>query len=112
MKYYKKLIGERIYLSPVSIEDAEKYVEWFSDFKMTDKSGTQRLLLNSVSGAIIGHPNKGRVHITDAGITIYDTNNKTRSVINTSGLDVKDTDGSTSVALFAASSNFFLNSSL
>ena len=36
MKYFKKLIGERIYLSPVSIEDAEKYVEWFCDFKMTD----------------------------------------------------------------------------
>ena len=36
MKYYKKLVGERIYLSPMSIEDAEKYVEWFSDFKMTD----------------------------------------------------------------------------
>lgn len=27
MKYYKKIIGERIYLSPVSVEDAEKYVE-------------------------------------------------------------------------------------
>lgn len=25
MKYYKKLIGERIYLFPVSVEDAEKY---------------------------------------------------------------------------------------
>ena len=36
MRYYKKLVGERIYLSPVNIEDAEKYVEWFSDFKMTD----------------------------------------------------------------------------
>ena len=39
MKYYKKLIGERIYLSPVSIEDAEKYVEWFSDFKTADGIG-------------------------------------------------------------------------
>ena len=39
MKYYKKLIGERIYLSPVSIEDAEKYVEWFCDFKTTDGIG-------------------------------------------------------------------------
>ena len=29
MKYFKKLIGERIYLSPLNIEDAEKYVEWF-----------------------------------------------------------------------------------
>ena len=39
MKYYKKLIGERIYLSPVSMEDAEKYVEWFCDFKTTDGIG-------------------------------------------------------------------------
>lgn len=39
MKYYKKLIGERIYLSPTNIEDAEKYVEWFSDFKTTDGIG-------------------------------------------------------------------------
>ena len=39
MKYYKKLIGERIYLSPMNAEDAEKYVEWFCDFKMTDGIG-------------------------------------------------------------------------
>ena len=39
MKYYKKLVGERIYLSPMCIEDAEKYVEWFCDFKTTDGIG-------------------------------------------------------------------------
>lgn len=42
MKYFKKLIGERIYLSPRSVEDAEKYTEWFNDFEITDytrKSG-------------------------------------------------------------------------
>lgn len=39
MKYYKKLVGERIYLSPMNMEDAEKYVEWFCDFKMTDGIG-------------------------------------------------------------------------
>ena len=39
MKYFKKLIGERIYLSPMNAEDAEKYVEWFCDFKMTDGIG-------------------------------------------------------------------------
>lgn len=39
MKYFKKLIGERLYLSPLNIEDAEKYVEWFCDFKMTDGIG-------------------------------------------------------------------------
>lgn len=26
--YFKKLVGERIYLSPKSIEDVEKYTEW------------------------------------------------------------------------------------
>ena len=36
MKYFKKLIGERIYLSPLCIEDAEKFVEWFCNFSMTD----------------------------------------------------------------------------
>ena len=42
MSYYKKIVGDRIYLSPMCIEDAEKYVEWFCDFKTTDgirKSG-------------------------------------------------------------------------
>ena len=37
MKYLKKTVGDRIYLSPICIEDAEKYVEWLSDFKTTEK---------------------------------------------------------------------------
>ena len=45
MKYYKKLVGERIYLSPISIEDAEKYVEWLSDFKVTDGLGRSSNLM-------------------------------------------------------------------
>ena len=46
MKYFKKLVGERIYLSPMCIDDAEKYVEWFSDFKMTDGVGSSSRLMN------------------------------------------------------------------
>lgn len=34
--YYKKIEGERIYLSPMCIEDAPKYVKWMNDFKVTD----------------------------------------------------------------------------
>lgn len=45
MKYFKKLIGERIYLSPISIEDAEKYVEWLSDFRTSDGTGKSANLL-------------------------------------------------------------------
>ena len=39
MKYFKKLIGERVYLSPVNIEDAEKYTKWLNDFNITDYTG-------------------------------------------------------------------------
>ena len=45
MKYFKKLIGERIYLSPISIEDAEKYVEWLNDFDTTDYIGRSHLTI-------------------------------------------------------------------
>lgn len=46
MKYFKKLIGEKIYLSPLCVEDAEKYIEWFCDFFMTDGLGSSSKLMN------------------------------------------------------------------
>lgn len=39
MKYFKKLVGERVYLSPRSLEDVEKYTEWMNDFRITDYTG-------------------------------------------------------------------------
>lgn len=40
MKYYKKLVGSRIYLSPMNVEDAETYVKWLNDLNVTDGLGT------------------------------------------------------------------------
>lgn len=40
MKYYKKLVGQHIYLSPMNIEDAETYVKWLNDFSVTDGLGS------------------------------------------------------------------------
>lgn len=37
--YFKKLVGEHIYLSPVSLEGAEKYTKWLNDFETTDYIG-------------------------------------------------------------------------
>lgn len=45
MKYLKKLIGDRIYLSPRSTEDAEKFTEWLNDFETTDYTGRSSGLL-------------------------------------------------------------------
>lgn len=39
MKYFKKLIGDRIYLSPRTSEDAEIFTEWLNDFETTDYIG-------------------------------------------------------------------------
>lgn len=35
MSYYKKIEGERVYLSPINIEDAAKYTEWLNDLEIT-----------------------------------------------------------------------------
>jgi RimJ/RimL family protein N-acetyltransferase len=35
MKYFPKIVGERIYLSPISLEDAERYAAWLNDFSVT-----------------------------------------------------------------------------
>ncbi len=41
MSYFKKLVGDRIYLSPkgVSDEEIEKFTEWMNDFEVTDYTG-------------------------------------------------------------------------
>ena len=35
LKYFKKIAGERIYLSPINVEDVEKYTEWMNDIDVT-----------------------------------------------------------------------------
>ncbi len=41
MKYFKKIIGDRIYLSPKSVfdDDIERYTKWMNDFEVTDYIG-------------------------------------------------------------------------
>lgn len=34
MKYFRKLSGEKCYLSPISLDDAEKYTEWINDLEI------------------------------------------------------------------------------
>ena len=35
MKYFKKLIGEKCYLSPINIDDASQYAEWLNDLEVS-----------------------------------------------------------------------------
>ena len=34
MKYFKKIVGERLYLSPINSEDLETYVKWMNDIEV------------------------------------------------------------------------------
>ena len=49
MKYFKKLVGERIYLSPRNAEDVEQFTEWMNDFEVTDYIGRTSQMI-SLSG--------------------------------------------------------------
>lgn len=33
MKYYKKIIGERLYLSPINTDEVDTYLKWMNEDK-------------------------------------------------------------------------------
>ncbi len=49
MKYYKKLVGRKVYLSPMCLEDAETYTKWLNDLSVTENLGMSSLMI-SLSG--------------------------------------------------------------
>ena len=67
MKYFRKLVGEKCYLSPISLEDAERYTEWVNDMEIgqvvlfstaifdleKERETLQKLMKESVSFAIV-----------------------------------------------------------
>ena len=46
MKYFKKIPGERIYLSPLSLEDVEKCTNWLNDRAVTEGLGDSHMVIN------------------------------------------------------------------
>jgi RimJ/RimL family protein N-acetyltransferase len=48
MTYYKKLVGEKCYLSPCSAEDAEKWTEWDNDLEVAIPLGEESYTLYSL----------------------------------------------------------------
>lgn len=35
MKYHKKIVGEKVYLSPISVDDTEAFLKWINDEEVT-----------------------------------------------------------------------------
>lgn len=51
MPHYKKLVGEKCYLSPCSLEDAEKWAAWFNDLEITLPLGDEAYIPFSLPNA-------------------------------------------------------------
>ena len=39
MRYFKKLVGKKCYLSPMNVEDAEQFTEWMNDLEVITHLG-------------------------------------------------------------------------
>ena len=50
MPTYRMLIGEKCYLSPCRLEDAERWAEWFNDLEVTIPLGDEAYTPTSVEG--------------------------------------------------------------
>ena len=46
MKYFQKLVGKDVYLSPMNVEDAPTYTRWMNDFQVTDGIGASRRIMS------------------------------------------------------------------
>jgi RimJ/RimL family protein N-acetyltransferase len=50
MPTYKKIAGEKCYLSPCCMEDAERWAEWFNDLEVTIPLGDEAYTPTSLEG--------------------------------------------------------------
>jgi len=46
MKYFEKITGDRLFLSPVNIEDKEIYTKWMNDKSVTENLGNYSRMIN------------------------------------------------------------------
>ncbi len=67
MTHYKKLIGKKCYLSPCSMEDAEKWTEWDNDLEVAIPLGDEAYTLYSLDKMkeIISDVMKKQDHVFD-----------------------------------------------
>lgn len=49
MKYFKKIVGDRLYLSPTSAEDVELFTQWLNDFQTTDYIGRSGYIMTTLN---------------------------------------------------------------
>ena len=49
MKYFKKIKGERLYLSPINLDDLSLYTKWLNDIEVASNLGNYNRMLSLVN---------------------------------------------------------------
>lgn len=49
MKYFRKIVGDRLYLSPMNLDDAELYAKWMNDKIVTENIGSYTKMISTLS---------------------------------------------------------------
>ena len=85
MQSFKKIIGDRIYLSPkgTSEEEIEKYTEWMNDFQVTDYIGRSAQIVTWQGEK--GYLEKATINNDNKNFNIIDL--KSNKLIGTVGLE-------------------------
>lgn len=108
MHYFKKLVGERIYLSPKSCEEEDiiKFTEWMNDFEITDyiDNSSMSFSYESEKEWIIASAKKS----SPGNFNIIDL--ETNELIGSVGLDkIKDVSRSAVLGIFIGNDNYRSN---
>lgn len=105
MHYFKKLVGERIYLSPKSCEEEDiiKFTEWMNDFEITDyiDNSSMSFSYESEKEWIIASAKKS----SPGNFNIIDL--ETNELIGSVGLDkIKDVSRSAVLGIFIGNDKY------
>lgn len=106
MAYFKKLVGDRLYLSPkgASEEEIEKFTEWLNDFKVTDFTGRSANVL-TLECEKEYLENVAKDTANNKGFNIVDL--KTDKLIGTAGLEhINWTNRSATLGIFIGDEEF------
>ena len=108
MHYFKKLVGERIYLSPKSCEEEDiiKFTEWMNDFEITDYIDNSSMLFSYESEKewVIASAKKS----SPGNFNIIDL--ETNELIGSVGVDnIKDVSRSAVLGIFIGNDKYRSN---
>ena len=75
MGYYKRLVGEKCYLSPCSLEDAQTWATWFNDLEVTIPLGDEAFIPTGLENEreTINHFTKNNCHVFNIVTSETDT---------------------------------------